>query len=67
VGGAVGRHVAGQRAEIVDAFEEDEVAYARLRQHVAVEPRECVGAEAIEQQAVVADPHVEHPVRAQIR
>ena len=52
-------------AEIVDAFQHDHVLHARLRQHVAIEARQRVDAEAdirraVVQDAIAADAGVEH-------
>ena len=57
-GGADGGF-AGERAEIVDPFKQDEMGDAGLRQHVAVEPGERVGTKAIVEQPVAADPLID--------
>jgi hypothetical protein len=52
-----GGGIARQDAEIVDS------AYAAARDHVAVEPREQVRAQAVEQHPVAADPCIDHAER----
>ena len=47
-------------ADVVDAFEDDEVLHAALVEHVAVEAGERVGAGDVVQDAVAADAFVEH-------
>ena len=53
------RMVARENAEIVDPLEHDQIAHAGLREHVAVEPGERVGAEPVAQHAIAADPVVD--------
>lgn len=57
--GGADRGFAGERAEIVDPFQQDEMGDAGLRQHVAVEPGKCVGTKAIVEQPIAADPLID--------
>lgn len=50
-------------ADVVDAFEDDRVRYAGVREHVAVDAREGVGAEAVVEEAVAAGGLVEEGER----
>ena len=52
---------AREATEVVDGFEDDEPADAGLRDHVAIEASERVGAEAVGEEVVAADALVEDP------
>ena len=52
--------VAGQCAEIVDAFQNDRRAHVGPVDHVPIEAREQIGAGAVEQHPIAADPGVDH-------
>src|SRR5690606_5312107 len=60
VGLGRGGRVAGQDAEIVHAFQDDEVFHAGLAQHIPLEPGHGVGAQTIAQYPVAADALVEN-------
>ena len=49
-----------ESADIVDAFEHDNVAHTGLREDVAIEAGEGVGADAGDEHAVAADPFIEN-------
>ncbi|EXS70436.1 hypothetical protein BF95_00345 [Sphingobium sp. Ant17] len=57
--GGADRRFAGERAEIVNPFQQDEMGDAGLRQNVAVKPGERVGTKAIGEQPVAADPLID--------
>ena len=47
--------VAGETAKVVHSLKDDEPAHSGLRQHVAIEARERVRPQAVDQQVVSAD------------
>ena len=49
-----------ESTEIVDPFENENVADGGLREHVAIKTGECVGAEAVSEKVVAADALVEN-------
>ena len=52
--------IARERADVVNAFEHDQVPDAGLCQHIMVKSRQSVGSGAIVQQAISANTLVEH-------
>ena len=59
VGFRRGGRIAGQHAQVVDAFQQHHVGHAGLGEHVALEPRQGVGTQAVEQHTVAADAQVQ--------
>jgi len=53
--------IPGQHAQIVHTLQHDDPPHPRLRQHVSIEARQSVRTRAVEQQAISANPLVQHP------
>ena len=56
--------IAREHAEIVHAFEDDEISDGAALEHVAAEPGDGIGSDAGVDQAIAADAEVEHRKRA---